>query len=66
MQRVFADWIDVDPQFARDFQTEGFDARIWELYLRATLVDVGFEVDCVKARPDFRCRDRGSSASSRC
>lgn len=56
MAEVFDSWSDADPHFVREFQTAGFDARTWELYLRAVLVDLGFEVDTVGNRPDFRCR----------
>lgn len=55
MDEVFAAWIDADRHFVREFQTAGFDARTWELYLRAALVSVGLDVDSVGQRPDFRC-----------
>lgn len=61
MDEVFAAWEGADPQFMRDFQTEGFDARTWELYLSAALTDVGLELDSVDGRPDFRCAGRGQT-----
>jgi hypothetical protein len=60
MSDVFDAWEDADNQFVRDFQTEGFDARTWELYLRAVLVDIGLSVDSIGGRPDFRCQADGS------
>ena len=32
MQQTFDQWDSPDRQFVRDFQTEGFDARVFELY----------------------------------
>jgi hypothetical protein len=39
---------DCDGNFVEQFQTTGFNARIWELYLYATLIEAG----CVVTRPD--------------
>lgn len=44
---------DVDGNFVEQFQSTGFDARIWELYLFATLVELGFILDRSKPAPDF-------------
>lgn len=44
---------DVDGNFIEQFQTTGFDARIWELYLFAMLVEQGFVVDRSKPAPDY-------------
>ena len=40
MQQTFDQWDSADPQFVRDFQTAGFDARVFELYLAATLTSL--------------------------
>lgn len=56
MQETFDRWPEIDRQFVRDFQTAGFNARTWELYLRAVLEDLGLMVDTVDQRPDFHCR----------
>ena len=45
---------DVDGNFIEQFQTTGFDARVWELYLYAMLVELGFAVERPKPAPDFR------------
>jgi hypothetical protein len=44
---------DKDGNFVKDFQTTGFDARLWELYLHAYLRSDGFTVDEEKAVPDY-------------
>jgi len=50
MSKVFNDQ---DGNFVKDFQTTGFNARIWELYLFATLVEQGWALDRSHDRPDF-------------
>jgi hypothetical protein len=44
---------DVDGNFVEQFQTAAFDARLWELYLFATLVEMGFRLDRTNVAPDF-------------
>ena len=44
---------DPDGNFVRDFQTTGFNSRLWELYLFAALVEEGFRLDRSHAQPDF-------------
>ncbi|MEW6262763.1 MAG: hypothetical protein AB1641_06755 [Thermodesulfobacteriota bacterium] len=46
---------DVDGNFIEQFQTTGFDARLWELYLFATFVEMGYRIDRNYAVPDFEC-----------
>jgi len=45
---------DQDGNFVEQFQTTGFDARIWELYLFATLIEAGYVVDQPNPAPDFK------------
>ena len=59
MQQTLDQWDSPDRQFVRDFQTEGFDARVFELYLAATLDSLGWTVEAESGRPDFRCRASG-------
>ena len=59
MQRAFEQWGTADPQFVREFQTAGFDARVFELYIAATLRSLGFTIGCEGGRPDFHCRGSG-------
>lgn len=42
---------DVDGNFIEQFQTTAFDARLWELYLFASLMELGFMIDRTKPAP---------------
>ncbi|MCK4546543.1 MAG: glycosaminoglycan attachment protein [Candidatus Eisenbacteria sp.] len=53
MREVFDTFDDVDGNFVEQFQTSGFNARVWELYLHACLSSSGFNVVRLAARPDF-------------
>lgn len=44
---------DADGNFVEQFQTTGFDARIWELYLFAALSEAGYRFDKSSPAPDF-------------
>lgn len=44
---------DVDGNLVEQFQTTGFDARIWELYLYAALLEEGLHVEKPDPSPDF-------------
>lgn len=46
---------DADGNFVEQFQTTGFDQRIWELYLFSMLIELGYIIDRKKAVPDFCC-----------
>lgn len=45
---------DQDGNFVEQFQTTGFDARVWELYLFATLIESGYVVEQPNPAPDFK------------
>jgi hypothetical protein len=47
---------DADGNFVEQFQTDGFDARIWELYLFAAFIEMGYSVDRSRSAPDFVCQ----------
>lgn len=47
---------DVDGNFVEQFQTAGFDARLWELYLFAALTEAGFSIERPSPAPDFLAR----------
>lgn len=50
-------WVpDLDGNLVRDFQTSGYSARVWELYLWASLRALNFDMDYKDAAPDFRIR----------
>ena len=44
---------DADGNFIEQFQTTGFDPRLWELYLFATFNELGYARDSAVAVPDF-------------
>lgn len=45
-----------DGSYIEQFQTTGFDARVWELYLWAVLREAGHQVEQPKPAPDFLAR----------
>jgi hypothetical protein len=53
LDQVFSEYVDKDGNFVRDFQTQGFSARIWELSLFAYLFEEGYTLDSTHAMPDF-------------
>lgn len=50
MMRYYSD---IDGNFIEQFQTTGFDTRLWELYLFAVLVELGYARRSDSAVPDF-------------
>ncbi|AET90391.1 hypothetical protein BYI23_A025530 [Burkholderia sp. YI23] len=46
-------FVDVDGNFVEQFQTTGFDSRLWELYLFAYFKEAGFHFDRNMHAPDF-------------
>ncbi len=46
---------DVDGNFVEQFQSTAFDARLWELYLYALFVELGYGFDRQYSAPDFLC-----------
>ena len=57
---VFSTYFDRDGNFLEQFQTTGFDSRIWELYLHAYLVDSGFNFS-PSVSPDFVVSKAGTT-----
>jgi len=53
MRAAFARFGQRDRNFVQQFQTTGFDARVFELYLNQTFLAAGIEVRCQSERPDF-------------
>jgi len=46
-------FIDIDGNYIEQFQTTGFDSRIWELYLFSYFIEESFKMDRRYNRPDF-------------
>jgi hypothetical protein len=59
MQAVFANFHDADGNFVEQFQTSGFDARTFELYLHALFTEQGWTIDRNHPRPDFFLKKNG-------
>jgi hypothetical protein len=59
MQKVFSRWGQRDPNFVQQFQTDGFDARTWELYLLASFDSLGYTIDISHEQPDLLLTGRG-------
>ena len=53
VQEIAPHYIDVDGNFVEQFQSGGFDARVWELYLHSYLVEEQLFLDRTHDRPDF-------------
>ncbi|WBO22511.1 hypothetical protein [Sphingomonas abietis] len=61
MVAEIARWVpDLDGNLVLDFQTTGYSARTWELYLFAAMRALGFEVAHSHAVPDL-CLDKGGT-----
>lgn len=56
MREIFKSFVDPDGNFVEQFQSTGFDSRIWELYLYAYLINAGFLIDRSYPQPDFIAR----------
>jgi hypothetical protein len=59
LRDLFNDFSDPDGNFVEQFQTTGFDARTFEIYLFALFKEAGFSVDRSKPRPDFMLQKDG-------
>ena len=53
LRKVAATMADPDGNFVEQFQTHGFDARTFELYLQALFTEAGHQIDRSHERPDF-------------
>lgn len=63
LDEVYQDFEDPDGNFLQQFQTTGFDARLFELYLSTYFSRSGFAVDRTHASPDFLVTRNGITAS---
>ena len=46
-------FVDIDGNFVEQFQSSGFDSRLWELYINSYLVEEQLFIDRSKYAPDF-------------
>jgi len=56
-------YVDVDGNFVQQFQSTGFDARLWELYIYAYLIEEQLFLDRSKGTPDFLVEKYGQTAA---
>jgi len=61
LKDITSNLYDRDGNFAKDFQTTGFDARVWEIYLDCYLKEEKFDIDYSEDVPDFICSKSGES-----
>ncbi len=59
-------FVDLDGNFTEQFQTTGFNARLWELYLFAYLYEDLFLIADESAYPDYQCGKMGQTLFVEC
>jgi hypothetical protein len=57
IREIAYSFIDIDGNYIQQFQSDGFDARLWELFLYVYLYNSGFEIDRAHSSPDY-CLNR--------
>lgn len=60
---IMPHFIDIDGNFVREFQTSGFDSRLWELYLYSYIVEEQLFLNRGYNRPDFIVTKYGKSVA---
>ena len=55
--------VDIDGNFIEQFQSTGFDARLWELYLNSYFTEEGVFINKDHDRPDFLVKKYGKSVA---
>lgn len=60
---IMPHYVDVDGNFIEQFQSSGFDARLWELYLNSYLVEEQLFINREHDRPDFIVTKYGKSVA---
>lgn len=53
IKEIVYSFIDIDGHYIKEFQTGGFNARLWELYLYVYLYNEGFEIVRKHNAPDY-------------
>lgn len=59
VNEIFNSTAQIDNDFKIQFQTNGFDARIWELYLMATFQEMGYDLVREHNFPDLQLKSVG-------
>ncbi|MCM1570149.1 MAG: hypothetical protein NC081_12010 [Roseburia sp.] len=63
IRELMPHFFDVDNNFVEQFQTGGFDARLWELYLFCYFKEEGLNIDRSHPAPDFLLSDGNLAVS---
>jgi hypothetical protein len=63
IREMMPHYVDIDGNFVEQFQTTGFDARVWELYLNAYLVEEELFFDRAYNAPDFIVQKYGHTVA---
>ena len=63
IKEMMRHFVDIDGNFVEQFQSHGFDARLWELYLYAYLAEEELFLDRRFAAPDFLVKKYGKSVA---
>lgn len=53
IREIVYTFVDIDGNYIREFQTSGFDARLWELYIYVYLHNAGFSINRDYSAPDY-------------
>jgi len=61
INEIIYSFVDVDGNYIKDFQTTGFDGRLWELYLYTYFYSAGFDLNKSFNAPDFLVSYWGNS-----
>src|SRR5712692_4802526 len=61
--KIMPYYIDIDGNFVEQFQSTGFDARLWELYLYAYLTEEELFLDRSHPAPDFLVTKYGKTVA---
>ncbi|TNF09577.1 MAG: glycosaminoglycan attachment protein [Gammaproteobacteria bacterium] len=56
-------FVDIDGNFVEQFQSTGFDSRLWELYINSYLVEEQLFIDRSKNAPDFLITKYGETVA---
>lgn len=58
VENIAATMADKDGNFIQQFQSDGFDARLWEIFLHIFLTENGFELVNDVDRPDYHVKKK--------
>lgn len=63
IRRIMPHYVDIDGNFVEQFQSSGFDARIWELYLYGYIAEEELFLDRAHPAPDFLVTKYGETVA---